>query len=81
MSLQVQTLRLEGDDWMPERQTTPNELMIELDPLDITFLSLLKLRLPDSVVPIPYSIPNMAHDHGEGEGAMSGMDHGAGMGG
>jgi len=81
VSLQVQTLRLEGDDWMPERQTTPNELMIELDPLDITFLSLLKLRLPDSVVPIPYSIPNMAHDHGEGEGAMSGMDHGAGMGG
>lgn len=77
VALQVQTLRREGDDWMPERQTTPNELMVELEPLDITFLSLLKLRLSDKVVPIPYSIPDMDHDHGEGGGgdAMSGMDH------
>ncbi len=79
VGLQLQTLRREGDEWMPERQTTANELMVELEPLDITFLALLKLRLPDKVVPIPYSIPDMEHDHGEGDGGMSGMDHGAGM--
>lgn len=82
VSLQVQTLRQEGDDWVPERQTTANELMMELEPLDITFLSLLKLRLADKVVPIPYLIPDMDHDHGDGDSAMSGMDHdhGEGMG-
>lgn len=82
VSLQVQTLSREGDDWVPERQTTAGELMMELEPIDITFLSLLKLRLSDKVVPIPYSIPDMDHDHGEGGNTMSGMDHdhGAGMG-
>jgi len=81
VAIQLQTLRREGDDWMPERQTTANELLVELDPIDVTFLALLKLRLDGQVVPIPYSIPDMEHDHGEGDDAMSGMDHGAGMGG
>jgi len=80
VSIQLQTLRREGDEWMPERQTTANELLVELEPIDVTFLALLKLRLDGQVVPIPYSIPDMEHDHGEGEGTMSGMDHGAGMG-
>ncbi len=80
VAIQLQTLRREGDDWEPERQTTANELLVELDPIDVTFLALLKLRLDGQVVPIPYSIPDMEHEHGEGEGAMSGMDHGAGMG-
>lgn len=79
VAIQVQTLRRDGEDWMPERQTTANELLMELEPIDVTLLALLKLRLDGQVVPIPYFIPDMEHDHGEADGSTSGTEHGGAM--
>ncbi len=63
VALQVQDLAREGDGWVPQRSELPGELLVELDPIDVTFLQLLKLRLAEQVIPVPYNIPDMAHEH------------------
>ncbi len=63
VALQVQDLAREGDGWVPQRSELPGELLVELDPIDVTFLKLLKLRLAEQVIPVPYNIPDMAHEH------------------
>lgn len=66
VEIQVQALAREGDHWVPERREIPNDLLLKLEPMDVTLLQLLKLRLSDRVIPIPYNIPDMAHEHSGG---------------
>lgn len=66
IGIQLQGLGRDENGWFPERSTLANEIMVELDPIDVTLLALLKLRLADQVIPVPYAIPDMEHDHGDG---------------
>ncbi len=63
VALQVQDLAREDDAWAPRRSELPGQLLAELDPIDVTLLQLLKLRLAEQVIPVPYNVPDMAHDH------------------
>ncbi len=63
VALQVQDLAREDDAWAPQRSELPGQLLAELDPIDVTLLQLLKLRLAEQVIPVPYNVPDMAHDH------------------
>ena len=63
LALQLQDLARDGEHWVPERSELPGALLAELDPIDVTLLQLLKLRLAEQVVPVPYNVPDMAHEH------------------
>ncbi len=63
VALQVQDLAREGEHWVPERSEPPGALLAELDPIDVTLLQLLKLRLAEQVIPVPYNVPDMTHEH------------------
>ena len=63
LGLQLQGLGRDGEYWAPQRSELAGALLAELDPIDVTLLQLLKLRLAEQVVPVPYNVPDMAHQH------------------